>query len=115
MDQNAANTPPVAQSGAAQAQPPASGPIAAHTIPEAFQQAMAANQSAATPAAPAAPTPLSAADGDLIEKAWVEKAEAVMKTHQYDPYAQEKAAEELNQAYLKQRFGLDVSSAQDKG
>ena len=65
-------------------------------------------------ATPEAPTPLAAADGDLIEKAWVDKVEQVIDKNKFDPHQKEEDAEALNQDYLKQRFGLDVSKPTDK-
>ncbi len=87
---------------------------ASHNVPEAFQEMM--NQAPATqpPEAGVLATPLLAGDGDVIEKAWVEKAEQIIDKNKYDPHAQEVAAEALNQDYLKQRFGLDVRKPQDK-
>lgn len=76
------------------------------------------NQTQAAAQPPAVPdstaTPLSAGDGDVIEKAWVEKVERAIDQNKYDPHAQEAASETLNQEYLKQRFGLDVGKPQDK-
>ncbi len=70
---------------------------------------------AATPAVgsplPVGTSPVSAADVDVIEPEWVDKAEEVVRAHQGDPYAEEEAIEELQQDYLKKRYGLSVGDA----
>jgi hypothetical protein len=76
----------------------------------------------ADPAASAAPiasasatpaTPLSAADVDVIEKEWVDKAEDVIKKTAGDPHAEEEAVEAMQVDYLKKRYGRDVNPPQD--
>ncbi len=73
---------------------------------------------AATPVVGAAPVasqnPVTAADVDVIEPEWVDKAEAVVRQHQGDPYAEEEAIEELQQDYLKKRYGLNVGDPDTK-
>ena len=61
------------------------------------------------PAAPGGtPVPSSAADADVIEPEWVNKAEEVVRAHHGDPYEEEEAIEDLQQEYLKQRYGYTV-------
>lgn len=73
---------------------------------------------AATPAtgtskaAAAAVTPLVAGDVDVIEPEWVDKAEAVVRAHQGDPYAEEEAIETLQEDYLKKRYGISVADSE---
>lgn len=70
---------------------------------------------AATPAVGAPPlvhpsgTPLVAGDVDVIEPEWVDKAEAVVKENQGDPYAEEEAIEKLQEDYLQKRYGINVA------
>lgn len=50
------------------------------------------------------PTPI-AADDDLIEKEWVEKAKQVVAETRNDPHAQDAAVGKLQADYLKKRYG----------
>lgn len=64
--------------------------------------------------APAAPVltaigdPVIAEDIDLIEKAWVEKAKAIVKSTMGDPYVQNKELNKVKADYIKKRFDKDV-------
>ncbi|MBP7760231.1 hypothetical protein KA093_00340 [Candidatus Saccharibacteria bacterium] len=49
--------------------------------------------------------PVVAADEDLIEKEWVEKAKKVISETKHDPYAQEQAVSRLQADYLNKRYG----------
>ncbi|MFZ1458518.1 MAG: hypothetical protein WAT17_01420 [Candidatus Saccharimonadales bacterium] len=49
--------------------------------------------------------PHVAADEDLIEKEWVEKAKRVISETKNDPYAQEQAVSRLQADYLNKRYG----------
>ncbi len=51
---------------------------------------------------------LSAEDVDLIEKAWVEKAKAIVQATHGNPYVQNKELHKIKAAYIKQRFSRDV-------
>lgn len=53
--------------------------------------------------------PIQAGDVDVIEPEWVDKAEAVMRQHQGDPYGEEEAIEELQEDYLQKRYGINVA------
>lgn len=65
---------------------------------------------AVAPVAPVAPAPIvgaapaAAADVDVIEKEWVDKAEADVKRTAGDPHAEEEAIEELQIDYLEKRY-----------
>lgn len=52
--------------------------------------------------------PLTAADDDLIEKEWVEKAKQVIAQNRHDPYMQEQAVSRLQADYLQKRYGKIV-------
>jgi hypothetical protein len=65
--------------------------------PVAQQQAMAADD-----------TPLVAADDDLIEKAWVDKAKKIVVATRDDPYAQEREVSKLQADYLQKRYGKEI-------
>lgn len=53
--------------------------------------------------------PAVAADDDLIEKEWVEKAKQVVAETRSDPYAQDVAVGKLQADYLKKRYGKVIS------
>lgn len=91
---------------------PSVSPAMSHNIPEAFQEMTQQAQQTQAVSQQAATTPLSASDGDVIEKAWVEKVEKIIDQTKYDPHAQQEASEKLNQEYLHQRFGIDVRNSQ---
>ncbi len=64
-----------------------------------------------SPAAPIVQTgagPSAAADEDLIEKEWVEKAKQVIADTRHDPYLQEREVSKLQADYLKKRYGKDI-------
>jgi hypothetical protein len=45
----------------------------------------------------------------VIEPEWVDKAEAVVREHQGDPYQEEEAIEKLQEEYLQKRYGIKVA------
>lgn len=83
----------------------------------------------ATPALPPLPTmtpvpkattplhddtnPAAAADEDLIEKEWVEKAKKVVAETKHDPYLQGREVSKLQADYLKKRYGKTVNLPTD--
>jgi hypothetical protein len=96
---------------------PGSSPAPAGSSPHMSPtQKLTADQVAAVIAStptPAAPTPVAgtpsfAADVDVIEPEWVNKAESVVAEHRGDPYGEEEAVEDLQQDYLKKRYGYEV-------
>jgi hypothetical protein len=52
--------------------------------------------------------PTLAADDDLIEKEWVDKAKKIIAETQNDPYKREKAIGKLQADYLKKRYGKEL-------
>ena len=72
------------------------------------------------PAAPVAPqtqpptsdpvddNPLVAADEDLIEKEWVDRAKKIIADTKHDPYEQEQAINRLQADYQKKRYGREL-------
>lgn len=76
----------------------------------------------ATPAAPVqAPiddsssspvTPLVAADEDLIEKEWVDKAKEIIEQTKDDPHARTAKVNELQRDYLQKRYGKVVGASE---
>lgn len=71
------------------------------------------------PVAPSATNPVdttnpaTAADEDLIEKEWVEKAKKVISDTKHDPYLQEQEVGKLQADYLQKRYGKTVSLPTD--
>ncbi len=68
------------------------------------------------PGAPTAPTsanPAVAADVDIIEKEWVDKADEAVKKTEGDPHAEEEAVEDLQVDYLKKRYDHSVDKSQE--
>lgn len=66
-----------------------------------------------TPKPPAgrSATPALADDADLIEKAWVEKAKAIVAQTRHDPYEQNRALTNFKADYMKKRFNMDIKQA----
>lgn len=93
----------------AEAVPPAAEPTQTPVPPPAQAQ----TPSTPTPATPATTSneldQLSAADTDVIEKAWVDKAEKIIEQNQDNPYTEEDQEEKLSQDYQKKRFNIDVN------
>lgn len=52
--------------------------------------------------------PIAAADDELIEKEWVDKAKRIVKETRSDPYKQEDEVSKLQADYLKKRYGKDI-------
>lgn len=84
--------------------------------------AAASATAAATVAAPVVPTqvpqsqpamsatPLVAADEDLIEKEWVDKAKQIIESTRDDPHARTQRVNELQRDYLQKRYGKIVGA-----
>lgn len=84
-----------------------------------FAQAAAATAVPIQPVAiqdetqPAGAVPLVAADDDLIEKSWVEKAKNIVAETKNDPYEQEREVSKLQASYLFKRYGKEIKTAKD--
>lgn len=59
------------------------------------------------------PNPTVAADDEVIEKEWVDKAKKIVTETKDDPYRQEKEVSKLQADYLKKRYGKEVKVASD--
>ncbi len=55
-------------------------------------------------------TPLVAADEDLIEKEWVDKAKEIIEQTKDDPHARTAKVNELQRDYLQKRYGKVVGA-----
>ncbi len=58
-------------------------------------------------------TPLVAADEDLIEKEWVDKAKKVILETKDDPYRREQEVKKIQLDYVKKRYGRDIGVSSD--
>ncbi len=97
------------QSGAAIGDTPP--PLPAVPLPSAVP---AASPSQSTHAVQDATNPAVAADEDLIEKEWVEKAKKVISETKNDPFAQEQAVSRLQADYLNKRYGKVIKVPQEE-
>lgn len=57
--------------------------------------------------------PSVAADEEVIEKEWVDKAKKIITLTKDDPYKQEKEVSKLQADYLKKRYGKDIKVTND--
>ena len=57
-------------------------------------------------------TPLVAADEDLIEKEWVDKAKEIIEQTRDDPHARTQKVNELQRDYLQKRYGKVVGASE---
>lgn len=54
--------------------------------------------------------PLVAADQDVIEKEWVDKAKQIVSDTRDDPYERSNRVNELQRDYLQKRYGKQIGS-----
>lgn len=115
--------------------PPDTMPETRHEVVEKTTQEVATADSARTsaPLLPVLPTPSPApttvqpvvidddddsptvaADQDLIEEIWVNKAKKIVQDTRDDPYRQENQVTQLQADYLKKRYGKEIKLASDK-
>lgn len=59
-------------------------------------------------AQPVNDTPAVAADDDLIEKEWVDKAKKIIAETKDDPYKREQEVSKLQADYLRKRYGREI-------
>lgn len=59
----------------------------------------------------ASDTPLVAADEDLIEKEWVDKAKKIVEETKDDPYKREQEVGKLQADYLRKRYGKELGAS----
>ncbi len=57
-------------------------------------------------------TPLVAADEDVIEKEWVDKAKAIIQQTKDDPYKRTQQVNALQRDYLQKRYGKVVGATE---
>ena len=61
---------------------------------------------------PTTDNPAVAADEDVIEKEWVEKAKKIIQETRDDPYARSTRVNALQKDYLKKRYSKDLGSSE---
>lgn len=54
-----------------------------------------------------------AADEDLIEKEWVDRAKKIIEDTKEDPYRREQEIGQLQREYIKKRYGREVGTPTD--
>jgi hypothetical protein len=86
-------------SDAAAAASNAAAPMAQPVVPQDTTQSVASST-----------TPLVAADDDLIEKEWVDKAKEIIEQTRDDPYVRTQRVNELQRDYLQKRYGKVVGA-----
>lgn len=70
-----------------------------------------ADDSAVTDDTTLTSTPVVAADDDLIEKEWVDRAKKIISDTRDDPHQQENAVTALQRDYQKKRYGRELGDA----
>ena len=66
------------------------------------------DDSAQSPVAQDTSSPIAAADEDLIEKEWVDRAKKIIEETKDDPYRREQEVGKLQREYIKKRYGRDI-------
>ena len=61
---------------------------------------------------PISDSPLVAADEDVIEKEWVDKAKKIILETKDDPYARSSRVNELQKDYLKKRYNKELGASE---
>lgn len=70
------------------------------------------NPGANTPT-PKIPIPEQAADSELIEKEWVEKAKQIVDHTRNNPYEQQKELSKVKAEYMKKRYNKDIKTSDE--
>jgi len=63
------------------------------------------------PVQPFSDSPLVAADEDVIEKEWVDKAKKIIEETKDDPFARTNRVNELQKQYLQKRYNKDLGTS----
>jgi len=64
------------------------------------------------PVQPVSDSPLVAADEDVIEKEWVDKAKKIIDETKDDPFARSNKINELQRQYLQKRYNKDLGKSE---
>jgi hypothetical protein len=98
-----------AEAGARASDAATSAATAMPVVPVAAQPSLATQ---VPPPASASTTPLVAADEDLIEKEWVDKAKEIIQQTKDDPHTRSQKVNELQRDYLQKRYGKVIGASQ---
>ena len=63
-------------------------------------------------AQPATTSPVVAADADVIEKEWVDKAKKIIQETKDDPYGRTERVNDLQRDYLKKRYNKELETSE---
>lgn len=58
-------------------------------------------------------SPSVAADDDLIEKEWVDRAKQIIASTKDDPYRREQEVKKLQLDYVRKRYGREIGGKND--
>ena len=108
-EQGVQAAPERAPEQAAQAQ----ASVAAQAVPIALPTPVINSQTDATQTSATDDLPAVAADDDLIEKEWVDKAKQIISSTKDDPARREKEVGRLQADYLKKRYGKELGAASE--
>jgi hypothetical protein len=84
--------------------------VAAQAGPIALPTPVIAAQDDTTQTSVVNDLPAVAADDDLIEKEWVDKAKQIISLTKHDPARREKEVGRLQADYLKKRYGKELGA-----
>ena len=84
------------------------------TLPPVAPTAPVTSDNSTLPAADDSGTPLIAADEDLIEKEWVDKAKKILAETRDDPYRRESEVSKLQIEYIRKRYGREIGAASEE-
>ncbi len=85
--------------------------VAAQPIPITLPTPVAIPSAGTASALPVDDLPATAADEDLIEKEWVDKAKQIISQTRDDPARREREVGRLQVDYLKKRYGKELGTA----
>lgn len=77
-------------------------------VPIASNPPMVSSQTVTTPSTPPSTNPVSASDGNVIEKEWIEKVKQVIASTSDNPHAQQKEISRLMADYVLKRTGRKI-------
>lgn len=86
-------------------------PPATSALPPPVVTAPSAPSAQDVPHGTSADTPLVAADEDLIEKEWVDRAKKIIEETKDDPYRREQEVGKLQADYLRKRYGKELGAS----
>ncbi|MEI7632057.1 MAG: hypothetical protein WCJ60_01895 [bacterium] len=92
--------------------PPVASPVVSAQTASSIQSIVGNTASAVDPAVTHS-SDISAADVDLIEKEWVQKAKAIVEHTIGDPFTQNKEINKIKADYIKKRYNKDIKQVSE--